>query len=161
MIQSLIYDVLAFACWLYAMHRGGPPERVGASILLVGSALTYVAVSAPASRFASVEVGVFAVDALALTAFVALALAAERWWPLWIAALQGIGTAAHAAKVVDPTVIPWAYAFALAFWSYPMLLLLAWGTWNYQRRLAKFGVDKSWSSYSGRSGQQRPDGPIA
>ena len=41
-----------------------------------------------------------------------------------------------------------------------MLFLLVLGTWNHQRRLAKFGVDKSWSSSSGRSETPPPIGPI-
>jgi cytochrome c-type biogenesis protein CcmH/NrfF len=71
-----------------------------------------------------------------------------------------IGTAGHTVKLVDPVVIPRAYAFVLALWSYPMLLLLVAGTWNHQRRLARFGVDKSWSSSSGRSEPRLPTGPI-
>lgn len=53
----------------------------------------------------------------------------------------------------------WGYAFALAVWSYPMLFLLVLGTWNHQRRLTRSGVDKSWSSFSGRSDRQRRAGP--
>ncbi|MFL6845355.1 MAG: hypothetical protein ACJ8ER_10800 [Allosphingosinicella sp.] len=52
-----------------------------------------------------------------------------------------------------------AYAFVLAFWTYPMLLMIVLGTWNHQRRLAKFGVDKSWSSSSDHWDRRRPDGP--
>ena len=62
-----------------------------------------------------------------LAAFLILALRAERYWPLWVAALQVIGTAGYFVKLADPDVIRRAYAFALAFWSYPMLLLIALG----------------------------------
>ncbi|MEA3036635.1 MAG: hypothetical protein QOH04_2407 [Sphingomonadales bacterium] len=159
MIESLIYDGLVFACWLYAMLRGGAPERIGASILFFGSALTYAAVSGPAVRFASVEAGVFAVDVAALLGFLIVALCAERFWPLWITALQIIGTAGHAVKLVDPQVLRWGYAFALAFWSYPMLVLLTAATWRHQKRLRLYGVDRSWSSFSGRLGLGRRPGP--
>jgi hypothetical protein len=161
MIESLIYDGLVFACWLYAMLRGGAPERICASILFFGSALTYAAVSEPAVRFASVEAGVFVVDVAALLGFMIVALCAERFWPLWITALQIIGTAGHAVKLVDPHVLRWGYAFALAFWSYPMLALLIAATWNHQKRLRLHGVDKSWSSFSGRWGLGRRLGPPA
>jgi hypothetical protein len=159
MLQSLVYDTLAIACWLYAMLRGGAPEKIGATIVLVGSGLTFAAVSAPAVRFGSVEIGIFLVDAAALIGFLVLALRAERLWPLWVAALQTIGTAGHAVKLVDPTVIRWAYAFVLAFWSYPMLALIVVGTWNHQKRLARNGVDKSWSSSSDRWDRRPPAGP--
>lgn len=160
MLQSAVYFSLVFACWMYAMLRGGAPERIGITILAVGSVLTVVAVSAPARRFGSVEIGIFLVDVAALVGFLILAMRAERLWPLWVTSLQAIGTTAHAVKLVDPEIIRWAYAFALAFWSYPMLFLLVLGTWNHQRRLAKFGVDKSWSNSSAPSAPVPRGGPI-
>jgi hypothetical protein len=159
MAESIAYFSLLFGCWAYALLRGGAPEKVGNSIMLVGSVLTVLAVSGPATRFASVEVGIFAVDAATLVAFLILALRAERIWPLWVTALQGIGTAGHALRLADPSLIRWGYAFALAFWSYPMLLLLVLGTWSHQRRLARFGVDRSWSSSSDRWDRRPPGGP--
>ena len=151
MFDGKLYYVLLDLCWIYALLRGGVPERLGAAIVAIGSAITVAAMSSRAGRFGSVEVGAFIVDVLCLIAFLALALRANRYWPLWIVALQIIGTAAHAVKLADPALIGRAYAFALAFWSYPMLLLIALGTWRHQRRLAEFGVDRSWSSSSGRS----------
>jgi hypothetical protein len=106
-----------------------------------------------------VEVGVFFIDVGCLVAFLGVALRAARYWPLWVTALQVIGIAGHAIKLVDPAGFPWAYAFALAFWSYPMLLLIVLGTFRHQQRLAKFGVDRSWSSSWGRSGRTQGGGP--
>ena len=145
------YYTLLVLCSGYAFLKGGSPERIGTTILAVGSIVTLAVLWSRTHRYGSVEVGIFIVDSVCLVAFVALALRAERFWPLWIAALQVIGTAAHVIKLVDPTLISRAYAFAMAFWSYPMLLLIALGTWRHQRRLAVFGVDRSWSSSSGRS----------
>ena len=161
MLNGLVFAVLLIGCCGYAFARGGAPERIGAAILAIGSVLTLAAVSARGSRFHSVENGIFLVDAAAFAAFVVLALRAERFWPLWIAALQGIGLAGHGVKLADPGVIWRIYAFALAFWSYPMLFLLVLGTWNHQKRLTRFGVDRSWSSFSGRSAPPPPAGPIA
>jgi hypothetical protein len=156
---EIFYAILALCC-LYATVRGGTPERIGAAIFLGAAILTTAALSAPSARWGTVEAGVFAVDVVMLGALIALALFAERLWPLWVTALQLIGTAGHAAKLASPEVIREAYAFVMAFWSYPMLSLLVFGTWNHQRRLARFGVDKSWSSSSGRSGTPPPTGPI-
>jgi hypothetical protein len=160
MLPAYAYLTILLICWAYALFKGGAPERIGASVIGLGSVLSLVAASASGIRFGAVEVGVFLVDVTAFAVFVALALRAERHWPLWVAALQAIGTAGHAAKLVDPAVIPVAYAFVLAFWVYPMLLLIVMGTWQHQRRLARFGVDKSWSSSSGRSEPQPRSGPI-
>ena len=151
MVIALLFDFLLLLCCGYALLRGGAPERIGACIFLVATALTYASVSGPASRYSSVEVGILVVDVATLVGLLALALRAERYWPLWVAGFQLIGTAGHVVRVVDPSVIRWGYAFALAFWSYPMLLILVLGTWRHQQRLAQNGVDKSWSSSSDRT----------
>lgn len=161
MLPAYAYVTILVACWLYALLKGGAPERVGSTIIGFGSFMSLVAVSGPSARFVAVEVGVVLVDVAACVAFVILALRAERYWPLWVAALQCIGTAGHAAKLLDPGVIRLAYAFVLAFWTYPMLLLIVLGTWNHQKRLARNGVDKSWSTSSGRWGREPPAGPIS
>lgn len=160
MLNNLAWAVVLFGGCFYAVLRGGMPERIGAAILTVGSLLTVAALSSTATIYRSLEMGVFLVDVATLFGFVFLALRADRLWPLCITALQLVGTAGHAVKLVDPQVIPYAYAFALRFWGYPMVLVLLIGTWNHQRRLARFGVDKSWSSSSGRSETPPPSGPI-
>lgn len=160
MLPLPIYYGLLLACWAYAHLRGGAPERIGTTIVLVGSLLTSAALSGQ-GRYASVEMGVFLVDTAALVAFLILALRAERYWPLWLTALQLIGITGHVVKAAAPDIIPKAYAFAAIFWTYPMLLLLAVATWRHQRRLARNGVDPSWSAFSVRSGRAPPSGPTA
>jgi hypothetical protein len=161
MVTNLFFDFTLLVCCGYAFWRGGSPERIGASIFVAAVVLTRVAVSGAATRYSSIEAGILVVDIATLVALLALALRADRFWPLWVAALQFIGAAAHAVKLVDPNVIRWAYAFALAFWSYPMLFLLALGTWNHQKRLTRNGVDRSWSSSSSRSDPRPPAGPTS
>lgn len=161
MLSVELFYIILFACCLYAVWRGGGPERAGAAIFASASILSTAALSGPSGRFVSVEVGVLAVDVAMLVALFALAFLAERLWPLWVTGLQLVGAAGHAVKLVEPEVIPSAYAFVMAFWSYPMLFLLVFGTWNHQQRLRHFGVDKSWSIFFGRSGQPQPPGPIA
>jgi hypothetical protein len=160
-LPAHFYFAILAACCVYATLRGAAPERFGAAIFVVASILSFAVVSSPSARFGSLEVGVFAVDATVLVSLLVLALRAERFWPLWAIALHLIETAGHAVKAIDPLVIPKAYAFVLAFWSYPMLALLVLGTWNHQKRLAKNGVDKSWSTSSGRWDRRPPDGPIS
>jgi hypothetical protein len=156
---GLFYIILALCC-LYAIWRGAGPERIGAAIFACASVLSTAALSGPSGRFVSVEIGVFAVDIAMLFALFALALFAERLWPLWVTGLQMVGAAGHAVKLVDPEVIPLAYAFVMAFWSYPMLFLLVFGTWKHQQRLTRFGVDKSWSTSFARSDRRPHPGQI-
>ena len=159
MLPVAFYYTLLLLCCLYALLKGGAPEKIGTAILAVGSVLSLAARSSPATRFGSVETGIFLIDVACLLAFILLALRAQRYWPLWIAGLQLIGTAGHAVKLMDPEIMRRAYAIVLVFWSYPMLLILVLGTFRHQQRLAKFGVDRSWSSSWGRSGRTRGGGP--
>lgn len=161
MLRVEFYYLLLVLCWGYALFKGGAPERIAATTIAVGSILSLAALSSPARSYQSVEIGIFLVDVVCLLVFLALALRANRYWPLWVTALQTIGTAGHALRLVDPTMIRWGYAFALAFWSYPMLALIALGTWRHQQRLARLGVDRSWSSSSSRSVPAPPPGPTS
>jgi hypothetical protein len=161
MLPVPVFFVLLALCCGYAWIKGGAPERAGALIFAAAAVLSTALASARPSRFGSVELGVFAVDVAMLAALLVLALRANRFWPLCVTALQVIGTAGHAVKLADPKVFPLAYAIVLALWSYPMLFLLALGTWNHQKRLTRYGADKSWSNSSGRLDKARPTGPIA
>lgn len=90
------------------------------------------------------ELGVFGVDVLVFVAFVILAARANRFWPIWVGALLGLGVLGHLARWAGPEVIPWAYAVILSIWSYPILLIIAVGTFLHQRRLKRDGVDPDW-----------------
>jgi hypothetical protein len=161
MLPVHIYLTVIGLCCLYALLKGGPPERIGAAIFAAAYILSLIAAANGGARYEWVEVGVFAVDVAMLLALLALALRANRFWTLWVTALQIIGTAGHAVKLADPELVRSGYAIALALWSYPMWLLLVIGTWNHRRRLARNGADPSWSSSSGRSATPRPPGPTA
>jgi hypothetical protein len=161
MLKFVVFNALLLVCCGYAFLRGGAPERIGAGIYLFGTALTVAAAWESSNRFGSLEVGILVVDIAALAAFVVLALRANRFWPLWVAALQLLATAGHLAKLLEPNMIRWAYAFLLGAGSYPTLLLFALGTFRHQQRLKKFGVDRSWSSSWLRSGPKPEGGPTA
>jgi hypothetical protein len=143
--------ILLVLCCGYACWKGGGPERIAATVYFVGVVFTHLARSASQVWWSSVEAGVFGVDVAVLCAMLAIALTAERFWPLWLTALHLLGTTGHVVKMADPSLIRWGYAFIIAVWSYPILALILFGTWNHQRRLARFGADRSWSISSARS----------
>ena len=158
MAVNYVFLVLLIACCAFAFVKGGAPERSGMAIYAAGSVLTYLAVSAPPIRFKGVEVGVFIIDVCVLASFIILALRADRFWPIWVSALQGLGVLGSLAMLLHPRVIPWAYAVVLSIWSYPILLLMAVGTFNHQRRLKANGADPSWTPSSAQPGPPRPPG---
>ena len=158
---NYLFLILLIACCAFVFLRGGAPEWIGMAIYAAGSVLTFVAVSAPPIRFRGIEVGVFIVDIGVFIGFVLLALRAERYWPLWVSALIGLGLVGHLAMLLHPRVIPWAYAVVLSIWSYPILLLMVVGTVLHQRRLKRNGADPSWTRSSAPPGPPTPPpGPI-
>jgi hypothetical protein len=143
---------LLIATSLYAFVAGGAPERLGAAGYLVSCTASFILLSlAPVTRFQSMEVGVFVVDVVTFIAFTILALRAHRLWTMWVSSLLGLGVLGHLARWLGPDVIPWAYAVILSVWSYPILAIIVFGTWNHRRRLALLGHDPSWSTLPGSS----------
>lgn len=143
-LNIVTYWVLLAACWIYASLRGGPPERLGAAILVLFSLLTALTIPNHA-RFRFLETQILVIDLLCLTAFVILALRADRFWPLWVAALQLLGVASHGVKFLEPDLFSRTYAFMLAIWSYPIIAIMIVGTARHRARLRNFGSDRAWS----------------
>ena len=133
-MRVLLYFACLIALTAYAWQRGGREERWGAFLLLGGSLLTLLAGSPAGRRFVDVETGILLVDIAVLLGFLALALLSDRYWPLWTAALQLIGLLGHLAKLADLDMPRNGYSFLQAFWSYPMMLTIAIGTWRHHRR---------------------------
>jgi general stress protein CsbA len=130
------YTGLLAVCCLYAFVAGGWPEKIGATILGVGSILTVIAINASPARFQSVEVHVVVIDVISLIAFIILAVRSDRFWTIWVSAIMAVGALGHLARwYAGDAIGPWPYAFVIAVGSYPMMALIAIGTWNHQRRI--------------------------
>lgn len=99
----------------------------------------------------------FLVDFVVFVAFVWLALKADRFWPIGVAALQFAGFTSHIAKAASSGVIAWAYSIGQSLWGYPIILLILWGTVRHRRRLRAFGADSSWTRYSSQSAPTTPN----
>jgi uncharacterized membrane protein len=135
-----LFRILLALVALYALVRGKSDERQVGLIFVVGVIATELVLPAPAFRFASVETHLLLVDIAVFLGFTWVALRSERFWPLWIAGLQLTAIFGHMLKAVDVGLFSRAYAAALVFWAYPMLLILALGTWRGQRRRARQGA---------------------
>jgi len=135
MFGPFVFIPLLLAVCIYAWVRGGADERVVAVTCLLGTAATLLVISPLRERYAGVELGLMLVDLAVLACFVMVALRSKRFWPLWAAGLQLTTMLGHLLKSVDPEVVPRAYGAALQSWSYPILLILAFGTFRAHRRL--------------------------
>lgn len=135
MMRLIIFNALLVGACGYALWRGRSDERLTAIACIIATAAS-IALVAPASlRYASVELGVLIVDVFTLGAFTFVALRSDRFWPLWISGLQLTTGIAHFLKALDPNMVPIAYAAAGRLWSYPILIILAVGTWRSRHRL--------------------------
>lgn len=148
MWNVLVYLTLLTICCSYALGKGGAPERIGAAIILIAVALSALVASSYRGAFAQREMGIFLVDVAMFGAATALALRAERLWPLCLAALLGLGLELQILSWMAPH--RQVYKVLHALNAYPVLLVLAVGTWRHQRRLTLGGVDRNWSCFSSR-----------
>lgn len=129
-----LFRILLAAVALYAFLRGSRDERIVGVVLVVGVIATHLAWTPVHQRFAGLETGVMLVDIVVFLGFLWVALQSERFWPLWIAGLQLTTILGHLLKAADAGLFSRAYGAALMFWSYPILLILAIGTWRGERR---------------------------
>jgi hypothetical protein len=134
MERFIIYHLLLFGACGYALFRGNTDARIVGAVFLIGNFVTYALRSPFAESYSSVETGIFVVDVVAFLAFTYAALISERFWPLWVSGLQLTTNLGHVMKAVDLHLMPLAYAAALRFWSYPILIILAVGVWRSQSR---------------------------
>lgn len=135
MLPPQFYNMLLALCLIYALLRGGPPERIGIAVMVIGSALSSAWAAGTSNRYVEVEVGILVIDVAVLAAFVILAVRADRLWPIWVSALAGLGVVGHLARWYGGIhVSPQAYAVGIVIWSYAILALIAIGTWNYRQR---------------------------
>jgi hypothetical protein len=130
MIRVILFDALLLGVCGYALLRGKWDARIVALVCIIANFASYAAVS----HYASVETGVLIVDLLTFAAFTYVALRSDRFWPLWISGLQLTTSLGHLLKGLETELVPIAYATALRFWSYPILIILAIGTWRQHRR---------------------------
>lgn len=148
MLRLFFFSALLFGTCGYALWRGRADERLTAAICLSASVAS-ISLAGPASlRYSEIELGVLAIDLLTLAAFTFVALRSDRFWPLWISGLQLTTTIAHFLKAIDPELVPIAYAAAGRFWVYPILLILAVGTWRSSRRMRLQPIDGRPARYS-------------
>ena len=128
-----VFRILLALVAAYAFLRGSRDERWVGVICVAGALATHLLISPLANRFASVETPVMIVDIAVFAGFLWVALRSDRFWPLWVAGLQLTTMMGHFLKAIDIELLPRAYGAAMAFWAYPIVLILAIGTWRVER----------------------------
>lgn len=142
--QTVAFILIALAAWRF----GGGPERILAGILLWFRGADWVNHALFHAAPTSLGFGHVLIDVLALAVALAVALQANRVYPLWFAAFQLLAVVAHLARWLAPDVAPLAYAMMYTGPSYCQMLLLTGGIWLHHRRVRRFGPYRAWRSYS-------------
>ncbi len=115
-----------FASSGVALKWGGFDERLAAFGFIIATLASNLA---NRTHYGHTETGVLIIDVCLLVGLVVLALRSDRFWPMWAAAFQLVGTTVHIASMAETGDFAWAYAVGLIFWSYPVMLAQALGTW--------------------------------
>lgn len=126
---GLSLTLLAVAA-VIAVWRGGWPERSVAAILIawvaVDQAFHFLFPSAEA--YHSVDLWHLCLDVVALIAFLAIALVAERLWTLWLCSAQLLAVVGHVLRLIDAGMDGIVYAIFIRAPFWVAILLLLWGS---------------------------------
>jgi len=128
-------------CAVYASANGGRTGKAGSAIFVVASVLT-VAAARMHPSWAGTSLGLFAVDAGCLLALLILALASNRFWPIWALGFQIVAVATHLATLSIPDVVPKSFQALLSFWAIPILWVMVAGThkdMQYELGIGRYG----------------------
>ena len=123
-LRQISFGVLMWAVFIYAVRRGSMAERLAAGGIIVAAYLSVLVRSSGASAFKNIELPVLFVDTGLLVLLLSISLRSGKFWPLWLTAMQSLVILAHLAPFV-PHMVPWGYWRAVAIWSWPMLIVLA------------------------------------
>ena len=129
----LFWLLLIVSCG-YAFWRGRKYERMAAAVFIAATIISILGDSPIQVRYVGIETTELLVDSAVLLAVIGIALASDRFWPLWIAGLQLVDSMSHLMKAIDADLVPKVYAAAERFWSYPILAILLIGAWRQNRR---------------------------
>ncbi|WP_114228549.1 MULTISPECIES: hypothetical protein [Sphingomonas] len=120
MVHIALYYGLVLLVVVIALVRGDREIRIAAIVCLCASALSTALINVETQ----IAVSVALIDLGMLAFFVALALTTHRFWPLWAAGLQLTTLMGHGLRLLQPSLLNIAYAAAMRFWAYPILLIL-------------------------------------
>jgi hypothetical protein len=140
-------DVAALCLCAAALIWGGGPERMIAIVWFVLFRIlpqAYWLSVGTGVKLATIDPLVAAWDTIATVIFVAIALNANRNWPLWVAGLQVLALLAHVARGLTDIIAPIAYAVMFAAPGWLQLVIIGIGITRHARRRATYGPYRDW-----------------
>lgn len=123
--RPIFYGLIMWAVTIYAFRKGGWEERA-AAIGIVICSYASVLVASRNGSFEHFEVSVALVDLTLLIALQLIALRSNKFWPLWLTAIQGVTVLGHLVPLIPGAQAATSHN-AVSLWSYPVLLIIAFG----------------------------------
>lgn len=123
--QYIGLAILAISCFA-ALRWGGTDEKLAGAGMLAAVIISNIVSD---GSYGHTETGVLIVDVSVFFGLLVLALRSDRFWPMWAAAFQLIGTMVHIGSMSQTGDFAWAYYVALIFWTFPVFIALLAGTW--------------------------------
>jgi len=131
-LRQIVYGILIWGVFIYSLRRGSIDHRLAAIGIIVMAYLSLFVRIITHSAYEGVQLSTLSVDSGFLLLLMFIALRSDRFWPLWMAAMQCLVVLAHLAPLV-PHMVPWGYWRAVTIWSWPMLGLLGLAIHNHHR----------------------------
>ncbi|CAM3096997.1 hypothetical protein SPAN111604_03600 [Sphingomonas antarctica] len=144
MTNVIIFNIVLLSACGFALVRGAAPERTVAVMMLL-AALAGFATQNLGRRYEHVELSVTLIDLALLVGLIAVALRANRFWPMWLASLHIVAVAFQGVRAYIHDLPGWSYQRAVSLIAYPMLLILIVGCQRHFQRAQRRGSEPSWS----------------
>ena len=123
---------------MFALLKGGEPERIGAGAYLFA---WFASLLVQSNAGLGVQWAMFAIDVVVLLVFITMVWKAPRSWPVWACAMQLLAVTSHVMLMMKlPTPIS-AFYTVVNMTGYGIMAAIAIGTfWAWQERRA-IGAD--------------------
>lgn len=144
--KDVVQAAALLVLMLLAMWRGGRPERLIAATFVAMYVIDrcYHQVTGAGYFAFGVNLGHLAIDLLAMAAFGAIALWANRVYPLWLAGLQLLALLSHPIRALVAGADHGAYAVLMIAPSYGQTMVFAIGLARHLQRRASLGRYQPW-----------------
>ncbi len=124
---------------MFALLKGGEPERIGAGAYLFAWFASVLVQSN--AGIMGVQWAMFGIDVAVLLVFIAMVWKAPRSWPVWACALQLLTVTSHIMIMLDLRTPVSAFYTVVNMTGYGIMAAIAIGTfWAWQERRA-IGAD--------------------
>ena len=156
LVTSVVHQAFVVAVWCMAglaLWRGAGPEKASALTLFLLLFIddVYHLVFGPYYPLQTADPWHVFLDTAALASFVAIALRANRFYPLVLAAAQLVSVIAHMVRIglAEMTSLSYYLLYVMPF--YFEVLILAGGLWRHHRRSRRIGPYREWRGTVTRS----------